>query len=127
MRHILSLCLTLLAAGCIDEPCDPGQELIVGLCQRVLPDGWVGDARVEDAGELDGAAEVSVPFNSVCSGDAECGGATNFCAVVPGEAAGFCTHTGCVEDPAVCPQDMTCLDLAPYGVPGLSICIGGGS
>lgn len=120
MRHAIVIIISLYAAACIDEPCDPGQTFAAGLCVIVPP-----DARVADARDGDAAAEArSVPFDTVCTATAQCGGVTNFCAIVPGELQGFCTHDGCVEDLSVCPPDVGCLDLTPLGAPGMSICYG---
>lgn len=124
-RHVLTLVVALLAAACIDERCDDGTHFEMGLCFPDIPDARVIDG--SDGGAPDGGAQVSVPFNTTCVDTAECGGVTNFCAVQPGQTVGFCTHTGCLEDPSVCPGGASCLDLAAYGAVGLSICIGGGS
>jgi hypothetical protein len=118
-RRLLTVAATLLVSACIDEPCDSSQQFINGVCVTVAVDAR-GGADAADGG-------VSVPFNAACSTDGDCGGVTNFCAVQPGQAVGFCTHTGCIEDPAVCPSGATCLDLTSFGAPGLSICYGGGA
>lgn len=119
-RTLPLLLVAVLGAACIDEPCDPEQRVSRGVCLPVLV---VPDA----GGDDDAAPAASVPFNAACATTDECGGETDYCAVLPGQTVGFCTHTGCLEDETVCPEGMTCVDLGPYGAPGMSLCYGGAS
>ncbi|HOU92050.1 MAG TPA: hypothetical protein PLU22_13455 [Polyangiaceae bacterium] len=51
----------------------------------------------------------------------DCGCDATYCAVQPGATEGMCTRTGCVEDPSLCPEGYSCLDLSAFqpGLPSL--------
>jgi len=79
-----------------------------------------------DAGVPDAAANsctdptTDVAFGTTCDDStthSQCGCSTNYCAVSPGQSEGYCTITGCVEDPSVCPSGWSCFDLSSI-VPG---------
>lgn len=125
IRNTLCALLAVLSVACIDERCDDGTTFEVGLCRTVIPDARISVG--SDGGEDAAPVATSVPYLTSCTDPSGCGGVTNFCAVQPGQSVGFCTMNGCVEDPSVCPSGASCLDLAPYGAAGMSICIGGGS
>lgn len=59
-------------------------------------------------------------FGNTCKTAADCGCDTAFCAAQPGQT-GICSHTGCLENPAVCPTNWTCGDFSAFQ-PGLSLC-----
>ena len=44
----------------------------------------------------------------------DCGCDATYCAVQPGATEGMCTRTGCVEDPSLCPEGYSCLDLSAF-------------
>lgn len=68
------------------------------------------------------ACQATTGFGEACSTDSDCDCAdAPFCAVMPGQNAGICTATGCVEDPTLCPAGFRCFDLSFAGQP--SICI----
>lgn len=63
-------------------------------------------------------------FGTACETDADCPCApATFCAVMPGQATGLCTATGCVETPSVCPADYSCFDVSIFAPGEPSICI----
>lgn len=104
-----------LAAGCTeDTPCDPGQELVGGMC---YPAADAAAPAGDDASAA--SAETSAPsaFDRTCATSADCVAPANHCAVPPGK----CTATGCVTDPTVCPPSWTCLDLTAMGQPDVCI------
>lgn len=112
--------MTLVATGCQSSPCDPGQTHSDGLC---YPDV---DAAPVDGSPVDGGADAAVDafahYGDVCAETGECEAPTDYCAVQPGSSAGYCTHTGCVEDEAVCPPEWGCLDLSVFDPTLPSIC-----
>jgi hypothetical protein len=61
-------------------------------------------------------------FGTPCEDDSACTCAANYCALMPGQTAGYCTKTGCKEDASLCPSGSSCFDLSLFS-PGLpSIC-----
>lgn len=117
-----STCLAVLMAlaaatiGCeLDDPCDPGQQSWRGVCIAIVdaevpaPDGGTaGDG---------GAAACAPDFDTSCATGEDCGCDSDFCAIIPGDPEGYCTRTGCLGDPSVCPEGWGCVDLSQY-VPG---------
>jgi hypothetical protein len=126
MRISLAL---LLVSGCEIEPCDPGQEHQNGLCfPQMAPPNSGGASNGGASNGLSGAggAEDCSPsseFGDACATTAECLCPTNYCALPPGQAMGMCTHTGCLEDPSVCPSDFQCQDLSVFDPSLPSICV----
>lgn len=62
-------------------------------------------------------------FESPCTdavNHSECTCQADYCALMPGTEEGFCTVTGCLEDPGKCPDGWTCFDLS--FLDGLSFC-----
>jgi hypothetical protein len=56
-------------------------------------------------------------FGAPCKDGAnhsDCPCAADYCAVQPGQTTGYCTKTGCVEDPNICPSGYTCFDLSKF-------------
>lgn len=126
LATLASLALTL-PWGCADTAeCDPGQELVNGECLP-LPAGTGGgagapsDAAAGDAPDapdtVDGCVGPAVEFGAACSGDADCGCPADYCALQPGTTVGYCTVTGCKEEPALCTGGYRCLDLSAFGAP----------
>lgn len=63
---------------------------------------------------------MAIDFGTSCSdatSHSDCGCPTNYCAVMPGQSEGYCTITGCTENPDVCPEGWSCFDLSTI-VPG---------
>lgn len=64
-------------------------------------------------------------FGATCTDGAtstDCPCEASYCAVQPGQTAGYCTRTGCKEDASICPSGWSCLDLSVF-LPGQpSIC-----
>lgn len=108
-----ALIVAAVLSGCVgqDSKCDPGQDLSNGVC--FTPDA--------PASTVDADLRFA-HFGDVCADETACVAPTTFCVILPGEATGYCTATGCLEDATVCPVDWGCVDLSVYG-PGLpSIC-----
>lgn len=72
-----------------------------------------------EAGSSQGNCTDST-FGNTCKTAADCGCDTAFCAAQPGQS-GICSHTGCLENPAVCPANWSCGDFSAFQ-PGLSLC-----
>lgn len=63
---------------------------------------------------------TDVALGSACDDNtthSQCGCSTDYCAVLPGQTEGYCTITGCAEDPGRCPSGWSCFDLSTI-VPG---------
>lgn len=76
------------------------------------------------------AADAGVPgdsgapagFGATCTEDANCVAPTTYCAKMPGSPSGYCTRTGCVETPSVCPSGWGCFDLSKFQAGSPSFC-----
>jgi hypothetical protein len=106
--------LTLLLAGAVacteDKPCDGDQELRDGFCYPV-------DAGAAALPADAAASEAGAAFGQPCTATGnECSPPAYYCAVQPGQSAGFCSAFGCDTDPSVCPSTWTCMDLTPMGL-----------
>jgi hypothetical protein len=136
----LTCFLGLLAAwSCGGDKCDPGYELSNHTCVPAAPssggsssagesssDGSAGEnsdsgGNAGDGAPAGGAPSCSTTFGDSCTEAGNCSCDTNFCAAMPGQT-GFCTHDGCLEDPDVCPDGWSCMDLSSF-VPDLSMCV----
>ncbi|HEX5659152.1 MAG TPA: hypothetical protein VFX59_18290, partial [Polyangiales bacterium] len=78
-----------------------------------------GTAPVADGG---GCALTDEGWGAACKTDAECPCAANYCALMPGQTAGYCTKTGCKTDPSVCPSGWSCFDLSLFAADLPAIC-----
>lgn len=111
---ILSLCsilvLVVVIAGCepASERCDRNQHYAYGLCYEL------------DAGPSDPSY---AHFGDVCMTVAACTAPTEFCNRPPAAPVGYCTRTGCVADPAVCPDGWHCLDLSVTNAGLAAVCV----
>ena len=79
------------------------------------------------SGSEPGDGEACSPgagFGASCTSDAECGcPEASYCAIMPGQAVGNCTATGCVDDPSVCPDDWSCFDISLFAPGQPAICL----
>jgi hypothetical protein len=100
------------------SPCDDGQTLRDGYCY-VVDAAVAADAVVsmKDGDVAGGEAGAASAFGKVCATSAECVAPAVYCAVQPGQAAGFCSAFGCDLDASVCPSGWGCMDLTPFGMP----------
>jgi hypothetical protein len=65
-------------------------------------------------------------FGAACTDaveHSECSCAADYCAVMPGQSEGYCTVTGCKDDPSVCPEDWSCFDLSAFQSGAPAICL----
>jgi hypothetical protein len=77
-----------------------------------------------EPGEMMGEACSADAFGAACTTDADCAcAAAGYCALMPGQAEGYCTATGCIEDPAVCPSGWSCFDLSAFSSTLPAICM----
>lgn len=143
-RNLLTLVFMLAAAqGCdASEPCDSDQVFEGSVCApapRAAGAGTGGshaasagadaggviaiDAGVEASAAADAATGCTQALEDAlgvaCSAPGECGCAAPYCAVIPGQSAGYCTTQDC--DPAAddCPSGYMCFDLSSVGVSGV--------
>lgn len=135
--------LIAAATACAnDASCSEGQVLQDGACvPKASGQGATGGAAGSSgaagaagaasasssagAGGSAGAACTAFEFGQTCSdaqNHTDCGCAADYCAVQPGNPTGYCTATGCKEDPSVCPAGWSCLDLAAFDPSLPSIC-----
>jgi hypothetical protein len=62
-------------------------------------------------------------FGASYAYDAACATPTDYCAVLPGQSAGYCTRKGCNDDPSYCPNGWSCFDLSKFQPGAPSICV----
>jgi hypothetical protein len=124
--------VSFFLAGCHIDPCDPGQVKVQGAsCVPAVPPPGSGDGGPSgEAGEDPKASRnaatncsLSSQFGDACADSTDCRCLTNHCAILPGEATGSCTRTGCIEDPSVCPAGFQCVDLSSSDPNLPSICL----
>lgn len=84
-----------------------------------------GPAPTPDAGApAAGGACGDEAFGTTCTTDADCGcEAAGYCALMPGQTTGYCTATGCKDDPSVCPSGWSCFDLSAFSATLPAICM----
>ena len=118
IRLFFVFCAGTTVAACdFSEPCDPGQIYQGALCYDVPADA------APAADEGDGAAAGGKAFGTSCPAGTACGGETDYCAADVGAATGYCTHTGCLATPSICPVGWSCLDLSVYAPTLPAICV----
>lgn len=93
------------------ELCDPDQTYSQGVCYG--PDA---------APSLIDADPAFAHFGDVCTTDMECAVPTEMCAKQPSDPTGYCTRTGCLAEPAICPSGWGCFDLSVLQAGLPSIC-----
>jgi hypothetical protein len=122
---LLVLASVALAAGACDptDPCDPGQAFSNGVCVSLIDAAPPAPDAAPASDDASPAADACTDdLGSTCTSDDDCGCVSRYCAIQPGDPDGYCTRTGCLDDPSVCPEGWGCLDLSMF-FPGLpSIC-----
>jgi hypothetical protein len=114
--------LMFLLAGCDpSDPCDADQVARGGLC---YPAETGMDAAPAATGGADAApaADPHEHYGLACASTEECPAPSHYCAIRPGQTEGYCSHTGCKEDPAVCPSSWRCVDLSVFQAGLPSVC-----
>jgi len=97
------------------------------------PDGGLGtDAAALDASEpAPDAAACSLTggdaqgFGAPCSDTvqhSDCPCAASYCSKSPFDSQGYCSITGCKEDPSLCPAGWSCLDISMFAPGQPSVC-----
>jgi hypothetical protein len=115
MRSILlsAAFAVVILAGCDPSShCDPGQIFRDNACYTPPP--IQPDASATD--ETDAGAPICAPyegFGESCTADWQCRCGLDSCNTFTGN---YCTHTGCLQDPSICPEKWTCLDLTAMGL-----------
>jgi hypothetical protein len=132
LAGLLALAGALLGLACGRyESCDPGQVLQFNVCFPGVVDGGRPDVAAAggspgDAGTSEGGggmcADKAAGFGETCTADAQCRCSTDLCAIVPGQTSGFCTRSGCMKDPTICPTGWSCYDASAFQ-PGYSLCV----
>jgi hypothetical protein len=126
--------LALVACLDTEHPCDDDQVFAYGVCtpHGTEPTGAAGAAGAAGAtgegGEAgdDGNDEATGEFGRVCDDDVthdDCADPAPYCAIQPGMKTGVCTVDGCIEDPDLCPEGWSCLDLGLFSAELPSICV----
>jgi hypothetical protein len=67
-------------------------------------------------------APASGAFGKDCTDSKECEAPASYCAMMPGKTTGYCTVTGCKENPSVCPEGSSCFDVSAFQAGAPSIC-----
>lgn len=95
-------------------------------CSFVFGDSRAAEPAAQPSAMMCDAGEADAGFGTPCS-DAtthrECGCAAPYCAIQPGRSEGYCTATGCVERPDVCPAGWSCFDLSQFQSDAPSVCL----
>jgi hypothetical protein len=94
------------------------------------------DSGVADAGAFDGsggnagmcalAMADARGFGAPCNDTAthsDCPCAANYCSKSPFDTQGYCSITGCKENPAVCPVGWSCFDVSVFAPGQPSVCM----
>lgn len=114
MWKVTTLVPFLIAVACyVDVPCDANQSY-----DRDRFACTVDTSTVTDAPRCD-----ETRFGTACQGSDECGCDTDYCAVQPGETAGFCTIIGCADSPEACAEGFTCFDVSAVAPDLGSLCV----
>jgi hypothetical protein len=117
LRRALLLLASIAFAACFPEAdrCDPDQRYSYGLCYTI-------DAAASTVDGNDAGASFA-HFGDVCAGDGDCAAPTDYCAKYPSDPTGYCTRTGCLTDPSLCPNGWSCVDLSVYlaGLPAICL------
>lgn len=140
LRTVGLLVTVLSIAACAkDATCGPGEEFRDGACFTVTPqpdagaeDASMGDGSAADAGPAtckgDGT-DLAAVIGATCTTVADCACPSDFCAVQPGDATGFCTQRDCLDGTVQCPGGAgNCFDLSFAAsvdpmYEGLSVCL----
>ena len=137
IRFTLIFAVMPLIWACADDAdCDDGQTLEDGRCVSPTSNSTSSTSGGGEGGAPSTGGEAGAPstrgeagapstFGAPCTDDethAECGGDATYCAVQPGQAEGYCTATGCTENPEVCPSDWGCLNLGAFDPTLPSVC-----
>jgi hypothetical protein len=113
------------------ESCDPGQVMQFNICLPGLVDGGFPDLAPgdtcappvkPDGGESEMCMDKKAGFGEPCTANEQCRCGKDLCAIIPGQTCGFCTRSGCLQDPSICPQGWTCYDASAYQA-GYSLCV----
>ncbi len=76
----------------------------------------------EPTGDAGACSLPNEGFGNACKVDADCPCGANYCALMPGQTSGYCTKTGCKQDPSVCPSGWSCFDLSAFSSTLPAIC-----
>jgi hypothetical protein len=104
------------------HPCDPGQTERNGSCFEVAqqqerdaeaPQNDAGGADRDasaPAGNDECAEDPFKTFGKGCESDADCACKADICA----PTLNTCTAFNCLDDPGVCPDGSTCMDISQF-------------
>lgn len=125
-RLFVALASTLVLVDC-DDSCYPGYILKNHVCiaEAAPASATGGTGSNEDSGTSEDAGKPQETcsdstFGNTCMTAADCGCDTAYCAGYPGQQ-GICSHSGCLENPSVCPSTWNCQDFSAFQT-GLSLC-----
>jgi hypothetical protein len=138
MKRVLAYLVLFAAAAAAGasscgqyESCDPGQTLVSNVCFSSSDGGGTpptGDAagscvlrEIPDGGDPMCTDKAS-GFGDNCTLDSHCRCATELCGIQAGQACGFCTRRGCLQDPSICPPGWSCFDATAFQA-GFSLCV----
>jgi hypothetical protein len=78
---------------------------------------------VVDAGsDASTTSDAGGDFGKSCADDTTCSAPANYCAKSPGATTGYCTQTGCLADPSICPAGWKCFDVSVFSPGGPNFC-----
>lgn len=65
-------------------------------------------------------------FGATCADTvthSDCPCEANYCSKSPFDSQGYCSITGCIDDPEICPQGWSCLDVSVFAPGQPSVCV----
>ncbi len=92
-----------------------------GVAEAGAPDGSGGDAAM-CALPMGDARGFGAPCNDTAT-HRDCSCAANYCSKSPFDTQGYCSITGCKENPAVCPTGWSCFDVSLVAPGQPSVCM----
>ena len=89
-----------------------------------LPDaGATADASgAADAGACGLAGGDARGYGAPCKESVDCSCEASYCALMPGQAQGYCSKSGCTQDEGSCPDGWSCFDLSRFAPGQPAIC-----
>jgi hypothetical protein len=83
--------------------------------------GTTTDAGSSSACDLPDDGFGAICYDAENSSDCPC--AADYCAIMPGQTSGYCTRSGCKDDPSVCPAEWSCFDVSAFQAGAPAICL----
>jgi len=113
---LAAVAMGIMTACDVSNHCDPGQIYRGYACYAQSPDAAVPLDTSTGAIDTESEALTCAPyegFGEVCTADSQCRCGLDSCNTYTGN---YCSHTGCIQNPSICPPTWTCSDLSALGL-----------